>query len=83
MTAAVSAALADFSVQTTRLGRQFLIEQGLDPDHLGGLDPLMPPLLDIDKMAITVAGNAARNQSRAFVGNHGQGIRVTKEIRST
>ena len=41
----------------------------------------MPALVDIDRMAITVAGNPSRNQSRAFVGNHVQGIRTTRAIK--
>jgi hypothetical protein len=41
----------------------------------------MPMLVDRELMAITVSGNPTRNQSRAFVGNHAQGVRVTRPIR--
>ena len=30
---------------------------------------------------IVVAGNPGRNQSRAYIGNHGQGVPVSKRIR--
>lgn len=79
--AARSAAMADFRVETTPRGRRILAARGIDPETVDSAELEMPALIDIDKMAITVAGNPARNQSRAFVGNHGQGVRITKQIR--
>jgi hypothetical protein len=76
---AASADLHNFKVERTPRGRQYLDAAGIDP-ATESADIEMPALVDLDLMAITVAGNPTRNQSRAFVGNHAQGVRVTRPI---
>jgi hypothetical protein len=79
--AAGSSGAHGFRVEHTAMGRRVLEAQGIDPDSVRSEDIDMPALVDIDRMAITVAGNPSRNQSRAFVGNHVQGIRTTRAIK--
>jgi hypothetical protein len=79
--AAGSSGAHGFRVEHTAMGRRVLEAQGIDADSVRSEDIDMPALVDIDRMAITVAGNPSRNQSRAFVGNHVQGIRTTRAIK--
>jgi hypothetical protein len=79
--AAGSSGAHGFRVEMTEMGRRVLAGQGIDPETTRSEDIAMPALVDIDRMAITVAGNPSRNQTRGFVGNHVQGVRTTRAIR--
>jgi hypothetical protein len=79
--AAGSSGAHGFRVEHTEMGRTVLAAEGIDPDTTASEDIMMRALVDIDRMAITVAGNPSRNQSRGFVGNHVQGVRTTRAIR--
>jgi hypothetical protein len=68
-----------YSIQSTDRFKEFLRSQG--QTDTGSLDDLEVPMLpDYDLLGITIAGNAARNQSRVFIGNHVQGQRKTREV---
>lgn len=76
--------LDDYSWQagSTDFSLAKLDEQGLLPPAFRGDDPdrLVPMFLRPDWIEVVVAGNPSRNQSKAYVGNHGQGVPVTKLV---
>lgn len=43
-------------------------------------DRLVPQFVKPEWIGIVVAGSAVRNQSRAYVSNHGQGVRTTRRV---
>lgn len=43
-------------------------------------DRLVPQFVRPEWIGIVVAGSSARNQSRAYVSNHGQGVRTTRRV---
>lgn len=53
----------------------------LDPRY-AGTDPdrLVPMLVRSEDLGIVLAGNESRNQSRGFVGNHVQGVPVSRRL---
>jgi hypothetical protein len=69
-----------FAIERTPFGIDFLRRQGLDPATVDVSQIDFPTLVSVEKMAITAVGNPGRNHSRAFIGNHVQGARVTKAI---
>ena len=69
-----------FAIERTPFGIDFLRRQGLDPATVDVSQVDFPTLVSVEKMAITAVGNPGRNHSRAFIGNHVQGARVTKAI---
>jgi hypothetical protein len=69
-----------FAIERTPFGIDFLRRQGLDPATVDVSQVDFPALVSVEKMAITAVGNPGRNHSRAFIGNHVQGARVTKAI---
>lgn len=77
--------LDDYSWQagTTDFSRARLAQDGSVPEIYaddGDPDRLVPLFLRPEWIDIVVAGNPARNQSRAYVGNHGQGVPVTRVV---
>ncbi len=69
-----------FAIERTPFGSAFLRSRGLDPESVNAADIDFPALVSTEKMIITAVGNPGRNHSRAFIGNHVQGARVTREV---
>lgn len=70
----------DFAIERSKMGIAYLKSLGLDPATVDPADIDFPALVSTDKIAITVAGNPGRNHTRALIGNHVQGARITKPI---
>jgi hypothetical protein len=69
-----------FAIERTPFGSDYVRRLGLDPETVNAAEIDFPALVSTEKMAITAVGNPGRNHSRAFIGNHVQGARVTKAI---
>lgn len=66
----------DFSLATQVADGYAPPEYALSDDP----DRLVPQFVRPDWIGIVVAGNPGRNQSRAYVANHGQGVRTSRRI---
>lgn len=69
----------------TNFNLERLVAEGKAPEaYLESSDPLrlVPQFVKPEWIGIVVAGSAARNQSRAYVSNHGQGVRTSRRVRS-
>jgi hypothetical protein len=72
-----------WQVGSTDFSLEQAVRDGQVPGaHWDGTDPerMVPVFLHPEWTEVIVAGNPGRNQSRAYVGNHGQGIPVTKLV---
>ena len=69
--------------QATPFDLHDLVSQGvLPPDYARSNDPerTVRVLLREDSLGIVVAGNPGRNQSRAYIGNHAQGVPTSRRV---
>ncbi len=71
--------------QATVFDLHDLVQRGvLPPDYAETHDPerTVRVILGEDSLGIVVAGNPGRNQSRAYIGNHAQGVPVSRSVRT-
>ena len=69
--------------QATVFNLHELVREGrLPADYAASHDPDRPirVMITEDSLRIAVAGNPGRNQSRAYIGNHAQGIPITRRV---
>jgi hypothetical protein len=69
--------------QATPFDLHDLVRQGVLPDdYAQSHDPerTVRVLLHEDSLGIVIAGNPGRNQSRAYIGNHAQGLPVSRRV---
>jgi len=72
-----------WQVGSTSFGLAELVDAGRAPaiyDPRLGLDRQVPLFLRGEWIGVVVAGHPGRNQSRAYVSNHGQGVRVSRRV---
>jgi len=69
--------------QATVFNLHELVREGrLPADYASSHDPdcQIRVMITDDSLRIAVAGNPGRNQSRAYIGNHAQGIPITRRV---
>jgi hypothetical protein len=72
-----------WQVGSTSFDLAELVDSGQAPpiyDPRLGLDRQVPLFLRPEWIGVVVAGHPGRNQSRAYVSNHGQGVRVSRKV---